>query len=375
MNMVKQNHPSSSLMSKVLQDLTDGCDSQVQPPGTKATKSTNHFPEPEVDIPRIADAIASELKSGHMAGPFSPGIIPEAKINGLISIKKPNGSRRQVGNLSDPPGFSFNDNINPAVLHEWKVNATTTKQFADKIIRAGRNSVMSCSDMTNAYKNLPVKLSQRRLQVFQFCGKQFVDLRLIFGDKCACMFFDRFHHCIIWNFVWPLVNIPVSWVGRTIDDVTTVSPEGSEENTLTFVKQYREILTDLNIGAAPEDPLRRKAFDCAQEGEVLGTIFNTQNMTWKMPEEKLSIFISLLNTAIQDGETLTLHNVEVIHGKLNNLIQLSPPLNFLVTEVLIFLKELLTRFYEDGLNDRHTAQYSVSADMRFDLRSLKAILK
>ena len=119
--------------------------------------------------------------------------------------------------------------------------------------------------MVNAYKNLPVIKEQRRLQVFEFCGRQFVDLRLIFGDKCACMYFDRFHHCILWFFVWPKVKIPVTWVGRTIDDVTTISPEGAEQYAHSFVKQYRGSLDDLNIGAAPDDPLRKLLMPAQKE--------------------------------------------------------------------------------------------------------------
>ena len=191
------------IMEEVLHDLSKGCDSRVRAPGTDATRSKNFFPCPEVDIPRIADALATEVKAGHMAGPLNIGQVADAKVNGFVSIGKPDGSRRQVGNLSHPPGLSFNDNIDPEVLDTWHVKQTTACQFADMIMRAGRNAVMSCSDMVSAYKNMPVTKEQRRLQVFEFCGKQFVDLMLIFGDKCACMWYDRFHHCIVWFFVWP----------------------------------------------------------------------------------------------------------------------------------------------------------------------------
>ena len=104
------------LMEKVLKDLVEGCDSKVRYPGTTATRSANVFPVPEVDIPRIADALASEVKARHMAGPFDIGHVAGAKVNGFVSIGKPDGSRRQVGNLSHPPGLSFNDNIDPKVL-------------------------------------------------------------------------------------------------------------------------------------------------------------------------------------------------------------------------------------------------------------------
>ena len=130
------------------------------------------------------------------------------------------------------------------------------KQFAEMLVETGQGCIMSCSDMISAYKNLPVKKEQRRLQVFQFGGKHFVDLKLIFGDRSACMWYDRFHHCVVWFFVWPLCHIPCSWVGRTIDDLTSVSPQGAEGYTSSFVAQYRKTLTALNIGVAPEDPFR-----------------------------------------------------------------------------------------------------------------------
>ena len=140
----------------------------------------------------------------NMAGPPDLNAVEETKVNGLISVSKPDGSCRQVGNLSHPVGLSFNDNIDEEILKTWTVKQTTAKQFADMIVESGQGSLMSCSDMVSAYKNLPVKKEQRRLQVFQFGGKHFVDLKLIFGDRCACMWYDRFHHCVVWFLVWLL---------------------------------------------------------------------------------------------------------------------------------------------------------------------------
>ena len=111
-------------------------------------------------------------------------------------------------------GSSFNDGICTDVLTQWIVSQTTSRHIADMILRAGRGSILTCSDMTSAYKNLPVVCSQRRLQVFRFCGKEFVDLKLVFGDKSACMFYDRFHYCIIEFFVLPVARIPKDLGGQ-----------------------------------------------------------------------------------------------------------------------------------------------------------------
>ena len=245
---------SLSLLEKVLLDLHEGCDSHVMPPGNSPTVTANVFSDPAVDLPRIADALAEEVKAGHMAGPFPVGFIENSKVNGLLSIVKPTGARRQVGNLSAPKGISFNDCISPETLKSWQVHQTTSKQFANKISRAGPCAVMSCSDMVSAYKCLPVCLEQRKLQVFRFLGREFVDLRLIFGDKAACMYYDRFHHCIVVFFVLEESWIPRGWIGRTIDDLTTVCPRAASHITSDFVSCYKKVLRRLNIGVAPEDP-------------------------------------------------------------------------------------------------------------------------
>ena len=101
---------------------------------------------------------------------------------------------------------------------------TTAKQFSIKITRAGWRAVMSKCDMVNAYKLIKVCLEQRRLQGFMFCGKLFLDLCLIFGDKAACMWYDRFHFCILSYFVLPKTTIPGTAVGETVDDITAVAP-------------------------------------------------------------------------------------------------------------------------------------------------------
>ena len=180
-------------------------------------------------------------------------------------------------------------------------------------------------------------MKQRRLQVFRFLGKEFIDLRLIFGDKAACMFFDRMHFCIINYFVLPLAPIPRVWIGRTIDDVTTVCPPAAGHLTRRFVSNYREQLSCLNIGAAPDDPQRKKAFDASKEGQVLGIWFNTNRMTWQLPSPKLEVLLNLLYNASTRNALLSLNDVEVLHGKLSHISQICPPLSLFTGELLVFL--------------------------------------
>ena len=114
----------AGIMRTVLNDLTCGCNSGVGPPGDQPSVSPNLFQNPAIDLPRIIDAITTEVKQQHMSGPFKIGSVKSAKVNGFISVVKDSGARRQVGNLSAPAGLSFNDGISKNTLKEWKVVQT-----------------------------------------------------------------------------------------------------------------------------------------------------------------------------------------------------------------------------------------------------------
>ena len=103
------------LMATVLEQLTNGADSMVGPPGNQLTTSTNFFPSPPEDIPRMMDSLANEVKSEHMAGPLHPASAPDVKVNGFMAVPKPSGDRRQVHKLQK----NVQDTDNP--LHTgWK---------------------------------------------------------------------------------------------------------------------------------------------------------------------------------------------------------------------------------------------------------------
>ena len=74
--------------------------------------------EPDLDIPRVFDALMSAVKDGTMAEPLGKTEDLCKRINGFLSVPKPGGHRRQVGDLSRPKGCggvdrSFNKNVDP----------------------------------------------------------------------------------------------------------------------------------------------------------------------------------------------------------------------------------------------------------------------
>ena len=366
-------HAAVPLLKAVLLQLQAGADSGVVFPGTTVTKTGNFFTEPE-DCIKMADALASEVKAGNLAGPLDPSLFPNVKINSFMAIPKPSGDRRQVGNLSSPAGLSFNDGISEEVLACWSVTQTTAKQFSLKLTMAGWGAAMSKSDMVSAYKTIQVCVKQRWLQGFMFCGKLFIDLCLIFGDRAACMIYDRFHFCILHYLVLPQTSLPARAVGKTVDDITAAVPAISKPALIKFVRTYREQLSALNIKAAPSDNECVKAFDMSTKGEVLGVIFSTNTMTWHLSLKKTKKLTDLLWRVASSRDPITLQEAEKLAGKLASFAQLAPPLVLLTSSLTSLTAQLISMHLEKETVDRSVTSLPSPQVVREDCRIMAAII-
>ena len=364
-------------MLEVGHQLTFGVDSGVEHPGTSCTQSPNFFPDPEAQIPRVIDALASFTSKGHMAGPLFNKDESELKINSIMAVKKPGGHVRVIGNLKSPEGFSFNDGISEEKKKIWPVCQASAMDFAVRILNAGPGSYMACSDLKDAYKMMPVSLQQRKLQAFKLCGAIFIDMKLIFGDKLACMYFDRFHHCFLEAFVYPGSPMHRGAQGRTVDDVTTVVPACARQSLVNFVHNYRQALQSIGGEAAEDDSECVKAFDCSKRGEVLGVVFDTDHMTWSLPHGKLHKIITQLR-ALANGVTYSMRELEVIIGKMSYLCRLWPPFLSLLGSSLHTLSEHASQLSGKGEGisgeSRDFVQFLPSSHLRQDLLMAAAIL-
>ena len=83
----------------------------------------------------VTDVIASWIKKGFVAGPFSQPPLPQFRVNSLMAIVQ--GPKvRPVLNVSLPKLYSFNDNIEVNAME--KVKMTSARAFSYSVIEAGR---------------------------------------------------------------------------------------------------------------------------------------------------------------------------------------------------------------------------------------------
>ena len=328
------------LAEAVLYQLENGVSSGVSGKGLLPIRVENVLHDLDKDAPRMMDALFSAIKAGTIAGPLVKSARNCRRVNSFLSIPKPNGDRRQVGDLSRPDDRSFNSNVDPSLEATWPLEQVTARQFSYKLLSMGQGAVMGKSDLSQAYKCLPVTMEQRDLQNFVFGGRVFTELRLIFGDKYAPMFFDRFHHVILTAFVALDSKAPrISW-DKCIDDVPIVCPSTKSEWLRQHFKAYKEVCEKLGVKLAPMDNAS-KCFEASQLGEVLGVCFDTENMTWHFPERKKVKLVRMLKELIGSKRKYSLREFQVIVGKLNDVKQLWRPGKWFIDTFISFMNLLL----------------------------------
>ena len=224
----------------------------------------------------MSDKIVSWIQEGFVVGPFSHAPVEGFRTNPLMAIVK-DGKIRPVINMSSPVGSSFNDNLRWKELE--KIHMTTAKEFSYTVKEAGKNALMTKFDVKDAYKLIPARMEDLRLQSFSWMGKMFVETQMIFGGIPSVSNFDRLGHCLV-DLAAAECSIGKNQIHRTLDDIPVVGGQGKGQ-VEEFTIEFQKICKMINVPLAENCDKKEKAFTMETRGTVLGVIFDTQK--WSGP--------------------------------------------------------------------------------------------
>jgi hypothetical protein len=248
---------------------------------------------------------------------------------------------RPVLNVSERSGLSFNDNVDK--LSVERVVMDTARSFSYKLLRAGKNARLDKTDVKDAFKNVPAKTGDLRLQGFMVEDRYFIELRMIFGARTAMAHYD-----ILGNTVEKLAiidsGIPRHFVSRAIDDQPVATPANSSWGE-KFVSSYKKICKELNIELAEDCTRCDKAFTNTKRGKVLGVWFDSESLTWKLPAEKTEATRLLLRKTVTK-RNVNLEDMQSLLGRLNFVCMMCP---FLKAFRFNMNKELASRILDPSL--------------------------
>jgi hypothetical protein len=139
-------------------------------------------------------------------------------------------------------------------------------------------------------------------------------------------------------------GIPKHFVCRAVDDQPVATPSSSSWGE-KFVSSYKRICKELNIELAEDCEDCDKAFTNTRRGKVLGVWFDSESLSWKMPDEKTSA-TRLLLRGIVSKQNVSLDEMQSLLGRLNFVCMMCP---FLKAFRFNMNKELASRILDPSL--------------------------
>jgi hypothetical protein len=200
---------------------------------------------------------------------------------------------------------------------------TSTMKFVRVLNKCGKNCKFVKLDWSAAYKQVKVSEEDRSLQYFEWLGRYFLELCLIFGCSSSVGIYDRFAKVVLF--------IALQLVVQQIDDVVACGPPDGKL-VEKFDRAYIEVAGKLGVVlASRDDP--EKSFSATTRGQVLGIWYDSESWTWWIGDEKLAIILNMLKELIlsEECEQWVLWK---ICGKIINIIVLLPPGKFNVDQII-----------------------------------------
>jgi hypothetical protein len=238
------------------------------------------------------------------------------RSNSILAIPQQDKVRICI-NVSLPKENNLNNNIKKQSLET--VIMTSAKLFSYSILECGTGSRLWKFNFQDAYKNVPVPLHDLRLQGFSWLGAYFVELKQMFGAAVSVQNFDILGNTIK-ACVLATCEIPRKLVHHQLDDVPLVAPLNSPWGH-EFANTYRSICNKINMVLAPDCKLLEKAFSNSSSGNVLGIVFNTETLSWRLPEEKIEKCLKSISN-IENKQETTLLDMQACQKGFNGKITL-----------------------------------------------------
>ena len=122
---------------------------------------------------------------------------------------------RVILNLSLPERRSVNDRIDS---DEFPTVMSSTGEWLECLNRAGRGCLMTKIDWSEVYKHIHVHPEDQDLQWFEWLGRFFVELCLVFGAASSPGIYDRLAKVVL-DLAVKLSGFPRNMVCQYLDDV------------------------------------------------------------------------------------------------------------------------------------------------------------
>ncbi|VDI03029.1 Hypothetical predicted protein [Mytilus galloprovincialis] len=272
------NHPDRHFVNFLCNSLRNGFDmlvSDVNLPIYECKNSLTARKNPEV----VTNLLQQEVDKGFLKGPFSQPPFLSYRVSPLgIATHKYSKKQRLIIDLSSPHNLDEHYSVNDLIDKDLcSLTYIKIDDAINAIQRYGSKSLCCKVDISDAFKQLPIKKEQWHLFCVKWNGQYYHYVRLPFGCRSSPRLFDSLSTSVCWI---AQNNYDIKVIFHLLDDFLTVDkPSDCGERTMALLSL---IFNKLNI------PLScKKTVGPVCELEYLGIILDKINMQARLPLDKV----------------------------------------------------------------------------------------
>ena len=273
--------------------------------GTRMPRDAKNLKSARTRPEIVGQKIQAEIEAGRVAGPFDQRPLLNLRVSPLGLVpKKEVGSFRLIHHLSYPSGDSVNDFIDPNLC---SVEYTSFDAAVHMIQDLGQGCLLGKSDISNAFRLLPVSPHEFDQLGFYFEGKFYFDKVMPFGCSIACRTWEVFA-----TFLEFCVSrqAPVGKLLHYLDDYLFGGKRGTSQ-CACIMSVFYDKMNSLGVPIASdktEGPTTKLVF--------LGLELDSEEMVVRIPLSKLEEIKLKINKFLTQKKC-TLRQMQSLIGSLN----------------------------------------------------------
>lgn len=239
----------------------------------------------------VSSLLEAETLKGYLIGPFASSPFDIYRINPLgIAEGKYSKKKRLIVDMSAPHDSplgitSINDLIDKEKFSLTYVKIDDAIQTLQKL---GKGSWLCKTDITDAFKQIPVLQSQWHLQGIKHLDQYFFYTRLVFGCRSSPKIFDTLASTIKWI---AMNNYGLAHIFQLLDDFLAIDPPSSESEAYRTMAVLTMIFARLNIPLSAH-----KTVGPTHVLEYLGIILDALLMEARLPQDKIQRICNMLDS-------------------------------------------------------------------------------
>ena len=320
------HHPDQYFVNYLVDGFTNGFDTGIQELPSSTLECKNLLSaRNQTEITQ--SLIEKELEKGFLAGPYDVMPFPIYRVNPIgVAEGRYSNKKRLIVDLSAPHNDSLNPSLNQLIdKEEYSLQYVKLDHAIDIIKSSGVGSWMCKTDISDAFKLVPIHPSLWPYHAIKWEGKYYFYTRLVFGSRSSPKIFDSLSRAICWiaSNVFNIQNIL-----HLLDDFLTIdSPEFLADRTMALLLM---LFKTLNIPLASHKTIGPTT--CL---EYLGIILDSTSLEARLPVNKVHRINNIL-VSFLDKKSCTKRELLSLLGHLNFASRVIRPGRSFVSH-LIFL--------------------------------------